>query len=272
MTRTDSSPVPDYPSLLRQDERGVVVVGAGNGMGRQAAHAFAMVGARLMCVDVDKELAREVAEETGGTAWAGDVRDRNQVRSLFESARRELGGVNVIVNVVGIGQQFSNLLDTEPEVWDSCFDVNLRQCYHVMQEGGRAIIESGGGAMVFVTSIAAVTASPRIAVYGAAKAGLASLVRSAAVELGPHVRVNCVAPANTMTPRLASQISDADKVAYAQGHPVGRLGTTSDQAGVMLFLASDLAGFVTGQTILVDGGLLLQLANPGRLWPGERPT
>jgi NAD(P)-dependent dehydrogenase (short-subunit alcohol dehydrogenase family) len=269
---TDLGSVPDYPALLRQDGRNAVVIGAGDGMGRQAAHALASVGARLFCVDINAERATAVAAEVGGTPFVANAAVRDEVGRAFAAAVAEMGSVHTVVDVVGHSGEPSSLRDQSDEQWDATFGTNFGQCRYVLQAGGRAVAEAGGGSMTFVTSVMAFTAAPRFAAYGAAKAALVSLVRSAAVELGPAVRVNCIAPAHTLTPRLASWMDDDERNFITARLPVGRLGLPQDQAGAMLFLASDLAGYITGQCLNVDGGLLpnlLHAVNRDGLWPGE---
>src|SRR5437899_5247391 len=99
MTSTDDSPVPDYPGLLRLDGRGFVVVGAGQGIGRQATHALAQAGAKVFCVDNQQELAKEIADEIGGAAWAADARNREDVEGSVEAAERELGRIDGVVDI-----------------------------------------------------------------------------------------------------------------------------------------------------------------------------
>jgi NAD(P)-dependent dehydrogenase (short-subunit alcohol dehydrogenase family) len=159
---------------------------------------------------------------------------------------------------------------TPAELWDSVFSVNARQCFYVIQVAAPYLRRSAGSSMTFVSSVGGLLSAPRVALYGAAKAALSSLVRSAAIELGPDIRVNCVAPANTLTPRLAASLGEGDEAIFAATHPVGRMGKPEDQAAGILFLASGLASFITGQTLVVDGGLLLQMNNPDGRWPGER--
>ena len=270
MADQDGSAVPDYMSLMRQDGNGAVIIGAGNGIGRQVARALAAVGANVFCVDVIQERAAAVAAETGGVAWSGNVTSQSEVARLFDQAQAQLGSIQVVVDVVGLGQQhLIPLVEMNDDLWDATFDINFRQCRYVVQEGGRALLASGGGAMVFVSSMVALTAAPRISAYGAAKAALISLVKSAAAELGPQIRVNCIAPGPTLTPRLSSQMNAEERAAHSALYPLGRLAEPYEQAGVILFLTSTLASFVTGQTLLVDGGLLLNPPGPGLRWPGE---
>ena len=117
MTSTDDTPVPDYANMLRLDGRRIVVLGAGQGIGRQTSHALAANGARTFCVDVDEGLANEIAEETGGIAWSGDATDRASMERLFADAEQQLGGVDGVVDIIGISR-YHDLVDASDEEWD----------------------------------------------------------------------------------------------------------------------------------------------------------
>lgn len=255
MTSTDSSPVPAYQDLLRLDGRGFVVVGAGQGIGRQTAHALASVGARVFCVDNREDLAAEIAEEVGGVAWAGDARKRDDAERAVADARSALGRIDGLVDIVGMAK-YVPILDTPDDAWDWTFDIVLRHAYLFSQEAGRVMVETGGGVMVFVASVSGITSAPRHAAYGAAKAGLMAWVRSLAVELGPRgIRANAVAPGLVMTPRVSSYVGEEGVRANVENTPLRRVAGPSDIASAILFLASDLSGYVSGQTLVVDGGV-----------------
>ena len=220
MTHTDETAVPDYPSLVRLDGRRFVVIGAGQGIGRQATHALATCGARVVCVDREADLAKEIAEEVDGIPWVGDVIDRAEVERLFTEAPAQLGGLDGVVDIVGMAQ-YGDLLDIDDELWQWHQDICIRHVFLTMQLGGRVLRDGGGGTMAFVASISGMWAAPQHAAYGAAKAGVISLVRSAAEELGP-----------------------------------------SNIASALLFFASDLAAYVNGQTLIVDGGVGVKFPYP----------
>jgi len=265
VTRVDDSPVPSYPDLLRLDGRGAVLVGAGQGIGRQAAHALASVGARVVCVDREVDLAAEVAAEVGGVAWSGDVIQRSDVERLFGDARAALGRVHVVVDIVGMAR-YAPLLEADDEDWEWHQDIVLRQARNVLQAGGRALRDDGGGAMAFVASVSGISSAPRHAAYGVAKAGLMSLVRTAAVELGPlGIRVNAVAPGVVWTPRVSAALGDEGHEEQSANAPLRTVARPADVAAALLFLVSDLAGYVTGQTLVVDGGVGVKFPYPMRL-------
>jgi NAD(P)-dependent dehydrogenase (short-subunit alcohol dehydrogenase family) len=255
VTRTDDTPVPDYPGLLRLDGRGLVVIGAGQGIGRQATHALASAGARTVCVDVDDGLAADIASEVAGTAWVGDATRRADAERLFAEAEATLGRIDGVVDIVGMAR-YADLVDVDDETWDWQFDIVLRHAWMAMQLGGRAMQRTGGGTMVFVASVSGITSAPRHAAYGAAKAGLMALVRSGAVELGPHgVRVNAVAPGVVWTPRVSALLGEAGRERNRANAPLRRIALPADIAAAILFLSSDLSAYVTGQTLVVDGGV-----------------
>jgi NAD(P)-dependent dehydrogenase (short-subunit alcohol dehydrogenase family) len=256
VTSADDSPVPDYASMLRLDGEGFVVVGAGAGMGRQTAHALASLGARILCVDIDPVLAREVAAEVGGFAWPADVRRGDEVERLVATAERELEDFRGIADVVGL-HSVAALVDMPEDDWDWCHDMVVRHAFHLVKHGGRALAARGRGTIVFVSSVSGLSSSPYTGAYGAAKAALTSLVKTAAVELrASEVRVNAVAPGLIASPRAARRA----------GRPTSEMatgslsahGATSDVAAAILFLSSDLSRYMTGQTIVVDGGALVR--------------
>jgi NAD(P)-dependent dehydrogenase (short-subunit alcohol dehydrogenase family) len=270
MTRTDDTEVPDYPGLLRLDGRRFVVIGAGQGIGRQASHALAQAGARLVVVDKDPDLAADIAKEVDATPWSGDATDRDEVARLASSATEALGGVDGLVDIIGMAQ-YTSLLDTNDELWEWEHDICLRHAWLAMQHLGREMVsDSGtggiggpGGAMVFVASVSGMTSAPMHAAYGAFKAGLIGLVRSAAVELGPlGVRVNAVAPGVVWTPRVSAYLGEEGRQRNAENAPVRRVALPADIAAALLFLASDLSGYVNGQTLVVDGGVGVKFPYP----------
>jgi len=261
MSTIDRSAVPDYPALLRLDGRGFVVVGAGQGIGRQAAHALAAAGARVVCVDAERDRAEAVAAEVRGAAWVGDVRARDAVERLVAEAGRTLGRIDGLVDIVGEAR-FAPFLDCTDDDWDWSFGMVLRHAYLTAQLAGRAMVVHGG-AMVFVASVSGLTGAPRHAAYGAAKAGLMALVRTIAVELGPQgIRANAVAPGAVWTPRVAALLGEEGRARNAANAPLRRVGLPADIASAILFLVSDLSSYVTGQTLVIDGGVSAKFPYP----------
>ncbi|MFC5751419.1 SDR family NAD(P)-dependent oxidoreductase [Actinomadura rugatobispora] len=261
MTSTDQSPVPGYQELLRLDDRNLVVVGAGQGMGRQTSHALAQCGARVVCVDIDETRAREIAEEVGGVPWTGDVTKASEVARLVEEGSAALGGpLGGFVDIIGMAE-WVGALDTEEETWDAQFDINLRHAYLLSRHIGRHMVDTGTqGTMVFIASVHGLTASVRHGAYGAAKAGLISWVRTLGDELGGHgIRVNAIAPGSILTPRLMAAYQDESaRERSATLAPLKKNGLPFNIASAALFLTSELSAFMTGQTIVVDGGVTIK--------------
>ncbi len=252
---------------LRLDGCGFVVVGAGNGIGRATAHALRSAGAELFCVDIDEGLAKSIADEVGGTAWVADARDRADVTATVDAAREALGRIAGFVDIVG-QSRYASLLDMTDEDFHWTTGMVLRHAFLFAQLVGRLMAAEGGGSMVFVSSIAGVTSAPRQVAYGAAKAGLNSLVRTAAVELGGSgIRVNSVAPGTVATPRVLTTLTEEVRAGFARSIPLGSLAEPSDIAAAILFLSSSMARQITGQTLLVDGGASVKFPYPAELMP-----
>lgn len=259
----DRSPVPQFLDLLRLDGRGYVVAGAGQGIGRQACHALVQAGAdRIVCVDVDEQranaIARELDEAAGrsvGVAWAGDVTARDEAARLARDAEAQLGTVSGFVDIIGVSR-WESILDMTDETFDWEIDICFRHAFLLSQELGRRMVEAGGGSMVFVSSVSGLTAAPMHAAYGAAKAALMAWVQSLAVELGPSgIRANTVAPGAILTPRMAALLDEQQRERNAANAPVQRMAATSEIASVILFLLSDMASYISGQTLIADGGV-----------------
>lgn len=254
MSVPDQTPVADFLSLARLDGRAFVVLGAGNGMGRQAAHALRQAGATVVCVDQVHKLADAVAGELDGVPLAADITQRAEVERVFATAAQQAGPIRGVVDVVGIATN-DPILDATDETWRSQFEIVVDHAFLALQVGGRAIARAGGGAMVFVGSISGLATIENQSVYGAAKAALHHLVACAGTELaGSGVRVNAVAPGFVRTPRLLERMSAAQWEAVASAIPRGAAGETWEIAAPILFLASDLASYVSGQVLAVDGG------------------
>jgi 3-oxoacyl-[acyl-carrier protein] reductase len=258
----DDTPVPSYANLMRLDGQVWVVLGAGQGIGRQSAHALAQSGAKVVCVGRGKEATENVAKEVGGVAFLGDAQSRDDMSRLFDQVRGDFGKLNGIVDIIAIGVQ-GHIADVTDEDYQWQHDNVLRHAMLALQLGTPLMAESGGGSVVLVSSIAGQRVWPGITVaYPIFKAALDHLTRVAAVEFGPQgIRVNTVSPGLIKTPRWRTMSEDwFAKVSEA--YPVRRIGEPSEIGSVILFLATELSRNMTGQILIADGGLSIQTPPP----------
>jgi NAD(P)-dependent dehydrogenase (short-subunit alcohol dehydrogenase family) len=251
-----------HPDLLLAG-RVAVVTGGGGGIGAATARLFAQHGAHVVIADIDTELAERVAAEitaSGGSALgiATDVRDADAVATLARSVLDQCGPVDVLVNNVGHWLRHpGNFVDTEPDLWDELYRINLHHVFVVTRAFLPAMVDQHAGAIVNVSSIEGLRGYPEDPVYAAFKAAVIAFTRSLAVQVGRQgVRVNAIAPDVTESLQVPySQWLSADEQRqWPQWVPVGRMGLPEDQARAILFLASDLSAFITGHTIPTDGG------------------
>jgi 3-oxoacyl-[acyl-carrier protein] reductase len=248
--------VSDGPAPLLAG-RTALVTGAGAGIGKGIARAFATFGARVAVLDVRADGADATAAEIGGDALAvpADARDPEAVARAVEATRARFGALDVLVNNVG-GTFRAPFLETSEKGWDALVRANLKTVLIGTRAVAPGMIAAGrGGSIVNVVSIEAERAAPLYAVYAACKAAVSSFTRSMALELAPHaIRVNALAPDICLTEGLAGMTDEADRERHRFIVPLGRAGTPEDVAGAAVFLASALAGYVTGVVLPVDGG------------------
>ncbi|HEY2504605.1 MAG TPA: SDR family oxidoreductase [Mycobacterium sp.] len=244
-------------------DRVALVTGGGGGIGAATAHLFAQHGAHVVIVDNDTALAQRTADEiatSGGSALAvvTDVRDTNQVAGLAQTVLDRYGRVNVLVNNVGHWLRHpGNFVDTDPQLWDELYQINLHHVFLVTRAFLPAMINQRAGAIVNVSSVEGLRGYPEDPVYAAFKAAVIHFTRSLAVQVGSDgVRVNGIGPDVTESLQVpySQWLSAEEQIQWPRWVPVGRMGLPEDQARVILFLASDLSAFVTGHTIPTDGG------------------
>jgi NAD(P)-dependent dehydrogenase (short-subunit alcohol dehydrogenase family) len=247
----------NYANLFRLDGRRAAVVGAGNGIGREAALALAAYGAEVLCFDRDDEAMTATVDQAraqGGGAISANHLDVLDGAAIHRAAD-EAGDVDVLVFTAATNVR-KRILDYTPEEFDRVVRLNLRASFDLVRAFGRGMVARGRGSIIGFSSIRAATVEPGQSVYAATKAGLEQLLRTAAAEFGPAgVRVNAVAPGVVET-GLTEQIT-ADRSwyeAYAAKGALGRWAHPNELAGAVVFLASDAGSFVTGSVLVVDGG------------------
>jgi len=241
------------------DGRIALVTGGGSGIGEGIAHGMAKAGARVLIADANGAGAERVAGALGGNAVAYtlDVTDRDACDALAAAIRRDVGAISVLVNNAGIIRR-GKVGDARTRAdWDATMAVNLDGPYNVTTAFLSQLIETKG-AVINIGSVQSFVALPNSAAYTTSKGGVRALTKALAIELSPlGVRVNAIGPGIIATPLNASARQNPDYMSNFQNRiPLGRIGEPADIAGPAVFLASDLAHYITGVTLPVDGGFL----------------
>jgi len=232
----------------------VVITGAGNGIGKGIAIGFATEGADVVIADIDERGGRRLEEEllelkTSALFIPTDVKEETSVHSLFSQAASRFGKVDILVNNAGISE-FHNFFDLTVDVWDKILDTNLRSVFLCSQAAGK-IMMTTGGAIINIASTRAYMSEPDTEAYSASKGGIVSLTHALARTLGQYkITVNCISPGWIETGDYG-KLSAAD---HSQ-HISGRVGNPDDIARACLFLADSRNNFITGENIIIDGGM-----------------
>ncbi|HXG41908.1 MAG TPA: SDR family NAD(P)-dependent oxidoreductase [Dehalococcoidia bacterium] len=247
-------------ALLGLAGKSAIVTGAGSGIGKSTALLLSRLGCHVCIVEVDPERAEAVAAEArlsgrGAVTVVGDATQEETAQQAVAAAVDRFGRLDVLVNNVG-GMRPSPLLEMSARSWSRVLDINLRSAFLFSQAAGRVMVQGAGGAIVNVASVAGMVPAPHSCHYAAAKAGLMAMTRTLALEWAPKVRVNAVAPDLVLTEAVRAWFPQRVLRRLRRRAPLGRLAEPEDVAKVIAFLASDLASYVTGQTIVVDGGSL----------------
>lgn len=238
--------------------RKALVTGGASGIGESTAKLLVELGAEVVIADLDREKLDPALERTGATAHtAGDVADTAQAEQIVSEAAAALGGLDLVLNSAGIGDDLVPVHEQDPDRWQRVVDVNLRGTYLICRAAGRLMLERRRGAIVNVSSIVGLDAFPGRSAYGVAKAGVIHLTRTLACEWGHSgVRVNCIAPAYTRTPMVEDLLQRKifDPTLIERRTPLGRLALPLEMAQASAFLLSDWATYITGAIVPVDGG------------------
>ncbi len=248
---------------MKMRQQSTLITGAASGIGKGIAQRFVEAGASVAILDIQAEAAKETAAALSkagrAIALAGDVSREEDVKAAVETTVAQFGGLDILINNAGV-EIFGTAPELTAEQWDRQIGVNLKGVF-LCSKHAVPRMQAGGGAIVNIVSIHAIVSYLGTAAYDASKAGLIGLTRAMALDHGPEgIRVNAICPGYIDTPMLSqwANLQPDPKAAMdqiAKLHPVRRIGTPRDIAEAALFLASDAASFITGATLVVDGGL-----------------
>jgi 3-oxoacyl-[acyl-carrier protein] reductase len=242
--------------------RVAVVTGSGRGIGKSIAMKLASYGANVVINDIpSSDYADETSEEikamgVDSIVVKGDVRKKEDVDRLISETLEKFGKIDIFVNNAGVTRD-GLMIRMSEEDWDLVMDINLKGAFNCIKAVARPMMKQRSGAIVNIASIVGVMGNAGQANYVASKAGLIGLTKTTAKEFSSRgIRCNAVAP-GFISSAMTDQLSDDVKKKYFESIPLGRFGTTENIADVVAFLASDMSSYVTGQTINVDGGLVM---------------
>lgn len=253
---------------MRLKDKVAVITGAGSGMGRAMAKLFAAEGAKVVCADISGN-QDVVAKDIGVAAVAvhTNVANEDDVKNMIATAEDKFGRLDILVNNAGFGGQMAPLHEQTTENWDRLHAVNLRGVFFGMKYGVIAMLKTGGGAIVNISSASGFVGWKHHAIYGAQKAGVNQLTKSAALDYaGKKIRVNAVMPGTMWTGLVKKSVEFPEPPADAPmlpGIPMNRWGLANDIAYAALYLASDEAAYVTGVLLPVDGGYCIGFSGMG---------
>lgn len=252
----------------RLEGKVAIVTGSAMGIGRASAALLAREGARVVLADVDEERGKEtltLIEEDGGEALfvKTDVSKPADVKAAVDEAVDGYGRLDVLHNNVGIALGAS-VVDTTEDLWNRVLDVNLGGVYRGCKYAIPHMMSNGGGSIINSASVQGLRGFKGWAAYAASKGGIIALTQQVAIEYAPHgIRVNCIAPGTILTPMNEKVFEETDdpealRETWNRMHPVGRFGQPEEVAEAVLFLAADSSSFITGQCLVVDGGVTIK--------------
>lgn len=246
---------------MRYQNKIAVVTGGSKGIGGATSEAFLADAANVVVLDLEPPPFKAHPDRL--LFCKTDVSKSDQVNAAFDRAIAKFGGVDVLVNNAGI-QRYGTVVDTPEEQWDQVVGVNLKSYYLCAQRAIPSMLARGQGVVINVSSVQAFVSQPKAAAYVASKCGVLGLTRAIAIDFAPQVRCVAVCPGTVDTPMLHWAINQSPDPAAVleecnQMHPVSRIGKPEEIAELILYLASDKAGFITGQAIRIDGGLGIQI-------------
>lgn len=252
----------------RLDGKVALIVGGARGIGGAVAARFAQEGAKIVIGDLEDAEGTRHAAELGGLYVHTDISRAEEAEAAIAATLDRFGRIDILVQNAGI-YPWTLIEDTSPEEWDRVVAVNLGGCFHAARAAFGPMKAQGSGRILFTSSITGPhVTSPGHGHYSATKAGINGLIRAAALEFaGYGITVNGVEPGNILTEGMKAHRSPEFIRAMADAIPLGRLGTPEDVANAFLFLASDEAAYITGTTIVVDGGQLLPESKDFRIRP-----
>jgi NAD(P)-dependent dehydrogenase (short-subunit alcohol dehydrogenase family) len=251
----------DPATALRLDGRVALVTGGTRGIGRAIVEAYVAAGAAV-CVLARKadelDETERTVRELGGTivTVAGSAGEPEVIEEAVARCVGELGRLDILVNNAATNPAFGPMIETEPAMVRKVLEVNLEGALLLAQAAWRAWMREHGGVILNVASVGGLQPAPFIGIYNASKAALINMTRQLALELGPEVRVNALAPGLVKT-HMARALWETGEEAIAARHPMRRIGAPDDIAGAALYLASDTAAWLTGAVLVIDGGLSL---------------
>ena len=249
----------------RLDGKVALVTGGSRGIGKGIAKAFAEAGAKVMITSRKAESCEAAAKELGDSVhWeAGHIGKSEDAERVIGATVDKLGGLDILVNNAATNPYAGPTIDVDRARWDKTFEVNLTAPMFWTQLAWNTCMKEAGGSVIHISSVGGLSTNPILGVYDVTKAALIHLTKQLAAELAPKVRVNCIAPGLVKTDFAKALWEGGKGEQVAQQYPLGRLGEPEDIGAAALYFASDASRWVTGQTLVLDGGGLIGFTKVG---------